>query len=257
MTYEENQEILLFEWCGIAAQSALNSANQLASFKSQFEEQQETIRKLNAQLQDLIAAKSSHETELLEKFCDVLNEKKAKIRDQQRLLRTAKVDPQKLATVKNSRKSNKNAAPSPPKSRKRKANNEPQTDEDVDDEDDGFEKMDVYVDQGADDSDQQDIKTPEDDDTETADEDDEVTMPQPKTLSSDTQQAGGGRGKSVSGNSIKNKSNCDKITKAQSAKDRSPKTPPPRRELPFPKKTQQAKPPAEEDQETASEDDEL
>ena len=221
--------------------------DELASFKSKFREQQEAISKLNAQLEELIAAKTNHETELLEKFRDLLNEKKAKIRDQQRLLVTANVDPRKLAAVQASRKSSKKIAAGPSRTGKRKADNEPQVDED--DEDDGFEKMDVDVDQVPNDSDQPDIETPNKDETDTADEDDEI-IPPTKPPAANTRQAGNGKGKAAAGNGTKNNK------QDQDMQDDPPETPP-RRELPFAKKEPQAKPPAEDDEETASEDDEL
>lgn len=232
-------------------------ANELASFKSKFREQQETISKLNAQLEELIAAKATHETELLEKFRDLLNEKKAKIRDQQRLLATAKVDPKKLAAVQASRKSSKGAAAAPSRTGKRKAENGSQIDEDDEDVDIGFEKMDVDVDQVPNDSDQQDIETPDGDETETADEDDGDIIPQAKPPAANTRQAGNSKGKAAAGKSTNNNSSGINIEQDQDMEDNPPKTPP-RRELPFArKKDPQAKPPVQNDEETASEDDEL
>ncbi len=48
---------------------------------------------LNAQLEDLIRVKDEHENALLENFTKLLNAKKLKIRDQQRLLARAKIEP--------------------------------------------------------------------------------------------------------------------------------------------------------------------
>jgi len=47
------------------------------------------ISSLRAQLEELVEAKKARENELLEKFCVLLNEKKVKIREQQRLLASA------------------------------------------------------------------------------------------------------------------------------------------------------------------------
>lgn len=58
-------------------------------------EQIENNRKLHEQLKALIEAKAEHENALLQKFTELLNAKKLKIRDQQRLLATAKVDSEK------------------------------------------------------------------------------------------------------------------------------------------------------------------
>jgi methionyl-tRNA synthetase len=54
--------------------------------------EQNTIAKLNAQLDDFIKTKNETETAMLQQFMELLNEKKRKIRDQSRLLATAKVD---------------------------------------------------------------------------------------------------------------------------------------------------------------------
>jgi hypothetical protein len=51
------------------------------------------ITRLEEQLQGLVDEKLAHANALLQKFADLLNSKKLKIRDQQRLLAGAKVDP--------------------------------------------------------------------------------------------------------------------------------------------------------------------
>jgi hypothetical protein len=199
----------------------------------------------------LITAKANHEAELLGKFRDLLNEKKAKIRDQQRLLATAKVDPKKLAAVQASRKSSKKITAGSSSTGKRKA------DEDEDVEDGGFEKMDVDVDQVPNDSDQQAAETPDEDDTETADEDDDDVISQTKPPGANTRQAGKGKANISAGNGANKIPSGNNSMHDQDMGDDPPKTPP-RRELPFAKKKQQeAKPPVQDDEETASEDDEL
>jgi hypothetical protein len=253
LSYDENQEIELFEWCGIAVQSTLNSANELASFKSKFHEQQEMINKLNSQLEELIAAKVNHEAELLGKFRDLLNEKKAKIRDQQRLLAAAKVDPKKLEAVQASRKSSKKTGAGPSRAGKRKASEWSRMDEDDDDEDSAVEKMDVDVDQLPNDSNLGDIGTPDKNETETADEDDDdITEPEPPAAN--PQEASKGGGNASAGEDANNET---KSKEDQVMEDESQKTPL-RRELRFAKKKQgEAKEPVQDDEETASEDDEL
>lgn len=57
--------------------------------------QLEHNQRLQKQLKELIQAKEEHENALLQKFTEVLNAKKLKIRDQQRLLATAKIDPKR------------------------------------------------------------------------------------------------------------------------------------------------------------------
>jgi uncharacterized coiled-coil protein SlyX len=61
--------------------------------EAQLAEQKQMVDKLNAQVKSLGEAKQEHEDALLQKFSELLNSKKLKIRDQQRLLSTAKIDP--------------------------------------------------------------------------------------------------------------------------------------------------------------------
>lgn len=56
---------------------------------------EETITKLNTQLEDLVQAKNDHDDQLVAKFVQLLNEKKLKIRNQQRLLASANIDTNK------------------------------------------------------------------------------------------------------------------------------------------------------------------
>ena len=78
-----------------------------------------------------------------------------------------------------------------------------------------------------------------------------------KPPAANTRQAGNGKGKAAAGKSTNNNSSGINIEQDQDMEDNPPKTPP-RRELPFPrKKDPQAKPPVQNDEETASEDDEL
>lgn len=240
--------------------------NEIASLKTKYSEQEETIKKLDAQLKELIAAKSSHETELLGKFCVLLNEKKAKIRDQQRLLASAKIDPQKVAEIDKSRKGTKTKAAGSSRAGKRKAgekidpSNDEAEDNDGGDTDEGWEKMDVDVDQVPNDSDQEVVQTPEpDDEEETMDENEEPDdVPPIKLPTRRTRQATAGRGKTTAKDSKTSKSTNSKAAKKPKIEETSDKTPP-RRELPFPKKKgPPAKPPIDAaDDETASEDDEL
>lgn len=87
-------------------------------------------------MDELVKAKAEDETQLLEKFRDLLNEKKVKIRQQQRLLASAEVNPEKLAKVGGSLDKQKHVAQASRPS-KRKVKKE------VESSDDGFEKMDV------------------------------------------------------------------------------------------------------------------
>ncbi len=65
---------------------------QMALLKEKVKSEQQTIAKLDAQLNDFIKTKNEAETAMLQQFMQLLNEKKRKIRDQSRLLAGAKVD---------------------------------------------------------------------------------------------------------------------------------------------------------------------
>jgi hypothetical protein len=145
-----------------------------------YKEQQETLDKLNEHFKELNKAKADYETELFEKFALLLNEKKLKIRDQQRLLSCATVDPAKLEAIKSARAGvNRTAGAS--RAGKRKAAKDAQV-ESSDDTDSGFEKMDLDDPEPGpeleqdDESDKADQQTPEPsdvDDTATEDEADD------------------------------------------------------------------------------------
>jgi hypothetical protein len=103
-------------------------------------EHQKTIDDLTAQLDDLVKAKKSHQDEMLRKFAALLNTKKLKIRDQQRLLAHAKVDPGTADQVQQARSGTAARKPDLSRSSKRKADtssHEPETD------DDDFEQTDL------------------------------------------------------------------------------------------------------------------
>lgn len=91
----DSQAIELFDWAGTAVAATTALEGEVASLSAKYHDQQETLAKLSGQLEDLIKAKEEHENELLQKFTELLNAKKLKIRDQQRLLAGAKVDPDK------------------------------------------------------------------------------------------------------------------------------------------------------------------
>ena len=92
---DETQEIDTIGWVGTAVARSESLEKELVNLKARSEEQYDIIQKLNQQLEDLINSKKANEDSLLEKFRELLNAKKLKIRDQQRLLATSKVDPSK------------------------------------------------------------------------------------------------------------------------------------------------------------------
>lgn len=65
--------------------------HQISTLTSQIEAAEESIKRLQTSLADLVQSKNEHENLLLANFARVLNEKKLKIRNQQRLLATSNV----------------------------------------------------------------------------------------------------------------------------------------------------------------------
>jgi hypothetical protein len=63
------------------------------NLETQLAAQTATISTLQSQLDGIVQAKAEHEGLLLHKFAELINSKKVKIREQQRLLGTAQVDP--------------------------------------------------------------------------------------------------------------------------------------------------------------------
>ena len=92
---DENHEIDTVGWVATAAARSEVLEKEIVDLKARFDEQNNVIQKLNEQLEDLIKTKKTHEESLFEKFRELLNTKKLKIRDQQRLLATSRVDPSK------------------------------------------------------------------------------------------------------------------------------------------------------------------
>ena len=89
---DEEEEIDSISWVSTAVLRGDHLQDQVSDLQTKYEDQTEPIKKLNQQLEELIQAKKEHEISLFQKFRELLNEKKLKIRDQQRLLATSKVD---------------------------------------------------------------------------------------------------------------------------------------------------------------------
>jgi septal ring factor EnvC (AmiA/AmiB activator) len=81
-----------FVWAQTSATAHAQTLQQLNDLKARVSSEQDTIAKLNAQLDDFIKTKDETETAMLQQFMELLNEKKKKIRDQSRLLAGAKID---------------------------------------------------------------------------------------------------------------------------------------------------------------------
>ncbi|OAA59430.1 DNA double-strand break repair and VJ recombination XRCC4 [Cordyceps fumosorosea ARSEF 2679] len=86
LSHDENQEIELLQWCAASADAVVASNAATAQAQSTVTELEAAIQKLKEQLEELLKAKDEDETALLQKFRDLLNEKKVKIREQQKVL---------------------------------------------------------------------------------------------------------------------------------------------------------------------------
>lgn len=92
LSKNENEEIELFGWLGMATARCDELVKELTNLDHRCKEQGQAIKVINQQLEDLIEAKIEHENSLLEKFRELLNAKKLKIRDLHRALAVARVD---------------------------------------------------------------------------------------------------------------------------------------------------------------------
>ena len=238
---EQTDDIDLFGW-------AIQAIDRRDELEEQAEYLQEAakakngiVTNLHKQIDDLVKAKAEHEQQLLAKFTSLLNEKKLKIRNLQRVLSTAQADPKMLKELQsvNGREARSNGR----RGTKRQA---PEQDEQSD-ESEGFENMDVdaVVNNPEEPvSPESGRSTPEPEDTDDEDEDLDAT----------------------------NTAESRPRTRGTDSRKKSPTPLPPRRELPFqrrpggqkdgtteePKKTHTPPTMADDgDEETASEDDEL
>ncbi|KAI1750642.1 hypothetical protein F4782DRAFT_244621 [Xylaria castorea] len=143
----DRTEISPFDWCVSAIASRTKVMDELVAATAKIGSLEHTISELKAQLDDFITTKEEDETQMLEKFRDLLNEKKLKIRQQHRLLAAAKVDPKKLANIGggDGQGVHRNAGPS--RSSKRKASVKEE-----EESDDSFGKMDIDEQDGGDDA---------------------------------------------------------------------------------------------------------
>ncbi|KAI0555828.1 hypothetical protein F4679DRAFT_6881 [Xylaria curta] len=131
-------EISPFDWCASAITSRTKVTDELVAATAKIKSLEHTVNELKAQLNDFITTKEEDETKMLEKFRDLLNEKKLEIR--RLLISTPGVDPEKLANIGggDGQDVHRNAGPS--RSSKRKA---PVKEEEEEESDDDFGKMDI------------------------------------------------------------------------------------------------------------------
>ena len=158
----------------MTVQSKQNAISVVQELKKRLEEKEAQAEVLRQELADLIQKKIENENSLIEKFSLLLNEKKLKIRDQQRVLSTAATDPTRLAAVQQSREGQSHS-PGSSRAGKRKALKESSDQE----SDGGFEQMDIDE-QVREDSHEEPVQTPDPQSTaDEASEDEERPPPTP------------------------------------------------------------------------------
>ncbi|EXJ93658.1 hypothetical protein A1O1_02050 [Capronia coronata CBS 617.96] len=250
---EDTDDIDLFGWTlqAVKKRDELDEAVQALTWE--LKSKDAALKTLQKQIDELVEAKSEHEKQLLSKFSVLLNEKKLKIRNMQRVLSTAKTDATKLKELQSVIK--KEGSASGGRGNKRRAEEAPKDDET--DESEAFDTMQVDGNTNVRQHVPRDGDSPTSRETtparsEDEDEDDDLGAPEPTAYRPRTRALGSKR----------------------AAKQKSPSPLPPPRKLPFQKKTggqndetsatqkeQKSKltaPPADADEdETASEDDEL
>ncbi|KAI9053836.1 hypothetical protein LZ554_002784 [Drepanopeziza brunnea f. sp. 'monogermtubi'] len=152
ITLAENENAAgdLYEWCGSAVLAKDSLMNYLQSLKAKFEEKDAQIKKLEESLAEMAQIKHENETQLLQKFSLLLNEKKLKIRDQQRLLQSSKVDAAAVKEMEETRLAVRSRPAGASRKGKRKAG-KPAEEEDEEDED--FVKMEIDNDDDDDNND--------------------------------------------------------------------------------------------------------
>lgn len=99
---DDGVEISLFDWAILAMDKYKSVEGELSEISKKAAEDETTIASLQTQLADLVEAKAEHEEQLISKFVLLLNEKKAKIRDQNRILQTSSLHEGRLEYVRGS-----------------------------------------------------------------------------------------------------------------------------------------------------------
>ncbi|KAF7115103.1 hypothetical protein CNMCM5793_001337 [Aspergillus hiratsukae] len=218
---DDEQAIQLFDWSGAAVARADALEERLSTLTDRYRAAEDTIQRLNKQLEEFMSAKSQHDELLMANFVQLLNEKKLKIRNQQRLLASAKVDSEKeiRSAIPGAHPVSGSSKWKTKRSAQEMLDSEPESE-------DGFERMEVDRD-GQNDSRSYDQET----------EDEQTSTPQP--LEDDENN---NTGEALASPSIENERENNKQTSTETPQDSTivtnPAAPPPRRELPFVKKPQ-------------------
>ncbi|KAK2811309.1 hypothetical protein FQN50_002185 [Emmonsiellopsis sp. PD_5] len=241
---DDDQAIQLFDWTNTAVTKSEELDDELASLTAKYDAVESTINKLNSQLDDLIKAKTEHDDQLIAKFAQLLNEKKLKIRNQQRLLATAKVDPAKVDQLDTTM-----SEPGERRRRKRKAE-EPAASE----SEDGFDTMAIDKPGNEPATNKGEQEGEDDEDISTESERQETPEPLEDETATEDEAEAGTKVPAAKSTPPPATNTRQRTTRASSKQPTA--SPPPRRELPFAKKWGGSKPaPVEEGD--SDDDDEL
>lgn len=249
LKYDEDEPIDLFEWTCLSIKSANTLKSDVAASQASVKERDEQIRKLEETISEFTTLKKQNEDHLLEKFALLLNEKKLKVRDQQRIIASANIDPSKIEPEEDMDVDLEvSAGPSRPRKRKAGTVVEDDSDEDV--------KMEVDEPEVEPDSDEADRQTA----SETESDSDTNTMPSSAPKVTAKAKPASPKPKAISPPRRKTRgSSVQPERKPEDDLDEDGMPPP--RALPFQKKpvARQAAPlpPPAEGSETESETDEL
>ncbi|KAI0484206.1 hypothetical protein GGR56DRAFT_612775 [Xylariaceae sp. FL0804] len=243
---DDTTEISPFDWCVSAIAAKARVAEDLAAATAKVTALEESADELKRQLDELIRAKDEDETLMLEKFRDLLNEKKLKIRQQQRLLASASVDPDKLANAGAGHATQRRVAAGASRGQKRKA----VIKEESDSSDDGFERMEVDGAEGSGDASSPAQPESDDDNSQGASTEDDTPS------EADSEEA------EPAPLATRSRTAADAVPPRRSARgasqqDTPASSPPPKRVVPFQKGRKTAPPPpkaADDDDETESDD---
>ncbi|KAH7157050.1 hypothetical protein EDB81DRAFT_411415 [Dactylonectria macrodidyma] len=190
LNYDPDEAIELFEWCGAAVEASAVGKQTVADLRVKSHDSEAAVAQLQSQLEELIQAKDKDETVLLQKFRDLLNEKKMKIREQQLALAASSLgsshpessQPQQAtAPPKSTRPSKPARKAGQSRAMKRKAPASKIVEEDSDN-DVGDQAMDVDIKQELEDTDPG--NTTEGTASEASGDDDDNDAPPPNTAGS-------------------------------------------------------------------------
>ncbi|KAH7154998.1 hypothetical protein B0J13DRAFT_654517 [Dactylonectria estremocensis] len=190
LNHDPDEAIELFEWCGAAVEASAVGKQSVADLRVKSHDSEAAVTQLQSQLEELIQAKDKDETVLLQKFRDLLNEKKIKIREQQLALAASSLSSSHLESSQPQQATTppKAAEPSKParkagqsRTTKRKIPASKIVEEDSDD-DVGDQAMDVDIKQELEDTDPG--NTTEATASEASDDDDGDDAPPPNTTGS-------------------------------------------------------------------------